>query len=403
MKTKLKNSNQTIQMKKIVVLITISFITFSCGKKDEQSVEEIIKGGDLTEIKQKKTELGQQQSELTAKIDQLDEAINKLDKNRRLDLVTTQVIQDTLFKHFAEVQGDVATDENIIIYPEFSGVLTDITINEGQNVRKGQTLAIIDDGGLSSELAQLETREALAKTTFERQERLWEQNIGSEMQYLEAKTNYEAIQRSKEQLKSRLAKTVVTAPFSGVIDEVITDEGQVVNPGQNPLFRLVSLNNMYVDAAVPENYLNLIEKGTQVKIKISSIGREYEGEVSQVGNNINPNNRTFRVQVALPNEDGLVKPNQIATLQLNDYTAENAVVIPEIAVQQNALGENIVYVLEKTSDEQTGIARKKIVKTGYVYQDEIEITNGLQPGEILIVEGAKNLRDGQEVKIRNEE
>ncbi|MGM0933746.1 MAG: efflux RND transporter periplasmic adaptor subunit [Bacteroidota bacterium] len=403
MKTKLKNSNQNIPMKKIALLLTISFITFSCGKKDDQSVKEIIKRGDLSEIKQKKTELGQQQSELTAKIDQLDEAINQLDKNRRLDLVTTQVIQDTLFKHFAEVQGDVATDENIIIYPEFSGVLIDIRIKEGQNVRKGQTLAIIDDGGLSSELAQLETRVALAKTSFERQERLWEQNIGSEMQYLEAKTNYEAIQRSLEQLKSRLAKTVITAPFSGVIDEVITDEGQVVNPGQSPLFRLISLENMYVDAAVPENYLNMIEKGTQVKIKIGSINREYEGEVRQVGSYINPNNRTFGVQVALPNEDGLVKPNQIATIRLNDYTAENAVVIPENSVQQNALGENIVYILEKDSDDETGIARKKIVETGYVYQDKIEITEGIQPGEILIVEGAKNLREGQEVKIRNEE
>lgn len=390
-------------MKKIAVLLTISFIIFSCGKKDEQSVEEIIKGGDLTEIKLKKTELGQQQSELTAKIDQLDEAIKQLDKNRRLDLVTTQVIQDTLFKHFAEVQGDVATDENIIIYPEFSGVLTDIRIREGQNVRRGQILATIDDGGLSSELAQLETRVALAKTTFERQERLWEQNIGSEMQYLEAKANYEAIQRSQEQLKARLAKTVVTAPFNGVIDEVITDEGQVVNPGQSPLFRLVNLNNMYVDAAVPENYLNMIKKGTQVKIKVGSINREYEGEVRQVGSNINPNNRTFRVQVALPNEDGLIKPNQIATIRLNDYTAENAVIIPENAVQKNALGENIVYVLEKDSEEETGIARKKIVETGYVYQNNIEITKGLQPGETLIVEGAKNLREGQEVKIRNEE
>ncbi len=390
-------------MKKIAVLLTISFITFSCGKKDEQSVEEIVKRGDLTEIKQKKTELGQKQSELTAKIDQLDEAINELDKNCRLDLVTTQVIQDTLFKHFAEVQGDVATDENIIIYPEFSGVLTDIRIKEGQNVRKGQTLAIIDDGGLSSELAQLETRVALAKTTFERQERLWEQNIGSEMQYLEAKANYEAIQRSQDQLKSRLAKTVVTAPFSGVIDEVITDEGQVVNPGQSPLFRLISLENMYVDAAVPENYLNMIEKGTQVKIKIGSINREYESEVRQVGSYINPNNRTFGVQVALPNKDGLIKPNQIATIRLNDYTAENAVIIPENAVQKNALGENIVYILEKDSEDETGIARKKVVETGYVYQNNIEITKGLQPGEILIVEGSKNLREGQEVKIRNEE
>lgn len=388
-------------MKKLALLLTIPIFIFSCGSNDERSVEEIIETGNLEEIRQKKTELGSQQSELTSKIDQLDEAINELDKNRSLDLVTTQTIQDTLFKHFAEVQGDVATDENIIIYPEFSGVLTDIRISEGQTVNRGQTLAVIDDGGLSSELAQLESRLSLAKTTFERQERLWEQNIGSEMQFLEAQTNYQAAQKSLDQLRSQLDKTIIRAPFTGIIDEVITDEGQVVTPGQSQLFRLVSLQNMYVEAAVPESYLNKIQKGTEVTVEIGSLSENLKGEVKQIGNNINPNNRTFRVQVSLPNESGLIKPNQIATIKLNDYTAEDAVIIPESAVQQNALGENIVYILEETKEDSTGIARKKIVETGYVYQDFIEITNGLEPGEELIVEGARNLRDGQEVKIRN--
>lgn len=390
-------------MKKIAVLISIPFFIFSCGKKEERSVEDVIESGDLSEIRQKKSELSSEQSELTAKIDMLDEAINELDKNRRLDLVTTQTIEDTLYQHYTEVQGDVATDENIIIYPEFSGVLIDIQVEEGQSVNRGQTLAVIDDGGLASELAQLEARSALAKTTFERQERLWDQNIGSEMQYLEAQTNYEAMQRSLDQLRSQLAKTVVKAPFSGIIDEVITDEGEVVNPGQNQLFRLVNLDKMYIDAAVPENYLNKITKGTGVKVEINSLNRELEGEVSQVSNNINPGNRTFRVRVSIPNENGQVKPNQIATVKLNDYTAEDAVVIPESAVLKNAMDENIVYVLENDTQDNTGIAKKRLVKTGYVSGNHIEITSGLEPGETLIVEGARNLRDGQEVRISKEQ
>lgn len=388
-------------MKKLAVLLSIPFFIFSCEKKEERSVEDVIEGGDLSEIRQKKLELSSAQSELTAKIDLLDQAINELDKNRRLDLVTTQTIEDTLFKHYTEVQGNVATDENIIIYPEFSGVLLEIRVDEGQRVHRGQTLAIIDDGGLTSELAQLEARAALAKTTFERQERLWDQNIGSEMQYLEAQTNYEAIQRSLDQLKSQLAKTVVKAPFSGIIDEVISDEGEVVNPGQNQLFRLVNLKNMYIDAAVPENYLNSITTGTEVIVEINALNNELEGEVSQVSNNINPSNRTFRVRVSIPNENSQVKPNQIATVKLNDYTAENAVVIPESAVVKNAMDENIVYILESTSEDNTGIARKRLVETGYVTGNHIEITSGLEPGESLIVEGARNLRDGQEVKIEN--
>lgn len=400
---KIKITRQKKAMKKLAVLLSIPFFIFSCGEKEENSVENVIEGGDLNEIRQKKSELSSEQSELTAKIDMLDEAINRLDKNRRLDLVTTQTIEDTLFKHYTEVQGSVATDENIIIYPEFSGVLLDIQVEEGQSVSRGQTIAIIDDGGLSSELAQLEARAALAKTTFERQERLWEQNIGSEMQFLEAQTNYQATQRSLEQLGSQLAKTVVKAPFSGIIDEVITDEGQVVNPGQSQLFRLVSLNNMYIDAAVPENYLNSISKGTGVKVEINALNRELEGKVSQVSNNVNPSNRTFRVRIAIPNENGRIKPNQVATVKLNDYTAEDAVVIPESAVLKNALDENIVYVLENSTNDSTGIARKKLVETGYVANNHMEITSGLEPGETLVVEGARNLRDGQEVKIRNEQ
>lgn len=387
-------------MKKAVTLLSISLLLLSCGKEKEKSVEEVIEGRNLTEIKSKKAELSKQKSELTAKIDQLDEAIKELDTSKILNLVSTWVVSDTLFKHYAEVQGDVATDENIIIYPEFSGILKDVKVDEGDQVRKGQTLAIIDDGGLSSQLAQAEAQATLAKTTYERQKRLWEQNIGSEIQYLEAKTNYEALQNSVDQLKSQLSKTVVTAPFSGVIDNVISEQGEVVNPGQNQLFRLISLKNMYVEAHVPESYLNKIQKGTDVKVEISSIGKEFDGRVKQVGNNINPNNRTFEVQVAIPNEKGLVKPNQIATIKLNDYTSEKAIIVPESTIQKNALGESLVFVLEPESDT-TGIAKKVNVKTGYVYKDNIEITDGLKPGQVLIVEGGKGLREGQEVKIKN--
>ena len=387
-------------MKRIAVFMIFSFLLISCGNK-EKSVEDVIDEGNLSEIRSKKAELSEQQSELSSKIDKLDEAIKELDPNRNLTLVTTTKVTDALFKHYAEVQGDVATDQNIIIYPEFSGVLEQVKVEEGEHVQKGQTLAVIDDGGLSSQLAQLEAQETLAKTTFERQKRLWEQNIGSEMQYLQAKTNYESVKNSVDQLKSQLAKTVVTAPFSGIIDEVISDQGQVVNPGQNQLFRLVSLDDMYIDADVPETYLNSIEKGTDVKVQIGSIGKEFHGKVSQVGNTINPGNRTFNVRISIPNSKGLVKPNQIATIKLNDYSAKNAVVIPENVVQQNARGESLIYVIgEKTSDS-TGFAQKTVVETGRVYNDSIEVKSGLKPGQTLILEGGKGLRDGQEVEIRN--
>jgi RND family efflux transporter MFP subunit len=387
-------------MKNIVVLSIFTLLLIACGNSEKLSVEKIIETNNLEEIKAKKIELSKEQSALFAEIDKLDEAINKLDPEKNFPLVTTQIVNDTVFNHYTEVQGDVATKENIIIFPEYSGVLTKVYVKEGQRVNKGAVLAKIDDGGLSNQLAQLEARAALAKTTAERQKRLWEQNIGSEIQYLETQTNYEAARSSVNQLKSQLGKTTVRAPFSGVIDQVLSDEGQVVNPGQDQLFRLVNLENMYVQAAVPEVYLSKIQTGTFVIIEIDAIGKEFEGKVRQVGNFINPNNRTFQIEVAIPNKDGLVKPNLIATVKLNDYTAQNTVIIPENTIQKNSMGENLVYVFQPESDS-TGIAKKVLVKIGYSYKESLEIKDGLKPGDQLIVEGAKNLRDQQKVKIKN--
>ena len=386
-------------MKKFILLTAILSLV-ACGGNEERTVEDIIATQDLSEIRAKKAELSNKQSELSKEIDQLDEAIKKLDKNRNFPLVSIDTLNQQKFKHYAEVQGNVATDENIIIYPEYSGILTSVKVNEGDRVSRGQVLAVIDDGGLKNQLAQLEAQARLARTTYERQKRLWEQNIGSEIQYLEAKTNYEALESSVNQLKSQLSKTVVRAPFSGVIDDVISEQGEVVNPGQNQLFRLISLDKMYVEAEVPENYLSKIRKGTEVKVQISSIDREFEGKVSQVGNNINPNNRTFRIEVLVPNENGMVKPNQIATIKLNDYTSDTAIVIPESSIQKNALGENLVYLYRPNGNSNTGTAKKAVVEVGYTYSDSIEVKNGLNNGDILITEGSKNLREGQEVRTR---
>lgn len=385
-------------MKKLAAILSVSLLLAACGNENKKSVDDLIEEGNLKEIRARKSELSKEQSAITSDINKLDEAINTLDKNKNLNLVTVTTLKDSTFEHFAEVQGNVATDENIIIYPEYSGILKNVYVKEGDRVNKGQVLAKIDDGGLSSQVAQAQAQATLAKTTYERQKRLWEQNIGSEIQFLEAKTNFEATQKAAEQLQSQLAKTTVTAPFSGVIDNIISNQGEVVSPGQSQLFRIINLNNMYVEAAVPENYLPKIQKGTFVKVMISSVSKEYDGKVTDVGSNINANNRTFRVKIAIPNPDKLIRPNQIATILLNDYTAASAITIPESTIQKNAMGESLVYTLERKTDS-TGVAQKNVIETGYVYNNMMEVTEGLSPGEILIVEGSKSLRDGQEVKI----
>lgn len=383
--------------KAILLLITLATLA-SCGN-DKKSVDSVIDSGDLSAVKSKRTELNEQQRVLKSDIDKLNEYIDSHEKKERPILITAEVIKDTVFKHYVEVQGNVETDQNVVLNAEFSGVLTNVYVKEGQQVSRGQRLAKIDDGGLSSQVAQQETQLALAKTTFERQQRLWEQNIGSEIQYLQAKTNFEAAKNATQQMRSQLGKTIITAPFSGVVDDVMSDPGQVVTPGQTPIIRLVNLSHMYVKASIPETYLKNIKKGTQVNVRLTSIGEDFTGIVRQVSNFINPNNRSFEIQVEIPNKNGLVKPNLIATVKVNDYTAKDAITIPENILQENAAGETIAYLYQPINDS-IGSAKRIILETGLSYESSTEVKSGLKKGDTIIIEGAKTLRDGQKVTIK---
>ncbi|MEH6406827.1 MAG: efflux RND transporter periplasmic adaptor subunit [Leeuwenhoekiella sp.] len=386
-------------MKKIIFLILTVFAV-SCGKKEE-SVDNLIADGDLAKMRSKKTELVNQQTEVKLELDKLNAAIDKKDPRTQAALVTTRTLTDSVFKHYIEVQGNVNTDQNIIIYPEFSGILTRVYVKEGEHVRKGQLLAKIDDNGMSSQLARQEAQTTLAKTTYDRQKRLWDQKIGSEIQYLEAKTNYEASKAANDQLSSQVSKANITAPFSGVVDDIIADQGQVVTQGQSQVIRLVNLDDMYVDASIPESFLGKVKQGGDVIIELASLGKELKGTIRQVGNFVNPDNRTFTIKIAIPNADSAIKPNLIATVKINDYTVDDAITIPANAIQENAAGESIAYIYEPKTDS-TGVAKQVKLEKGYTYDQNVEITSGLQTGQTLILEGSRSLRDGQEVKTQNQ-
>ena len=227
-------------MKYIYSLILVSFLLSSCKNVKKKSVEEIIATNNLELIRKKKTELDASAQEILVQLKQLEKTIKILDPQEKIPLITTFHAKESIFNHFVELQGNVNTNQNLVIYPEFSGVLSGVYVKEGQKVSKGQVLAKIDDGGLSQQLSQLKIQSNLAKTTFERQERLWNQKIGSEIQYLQAKAAYESQLEATKQLQQQIGKTVVRAPFSGTIDDVITDQGSVVAPGQSQLFRIVN-------------------------------------------------------------------------------------------------------------------------------------------------------------------
>ena len=388
-------------MKKIFTLLSLSIILYSCGQKKNESIETIIANGDLKEIRAKRGEVAEQQRAIDEKLKQLDEAIATLDTVKKVPLVTTITAKDTVFYHYLELQGSVETKQNIVLYPEMAGTLTKVYVKEGQSVRKGQLLAKIDDGGLSQQLSQVEVQAQLAKTTYERQKRLWAKKVGSEIQYLEAKTNYEAQQKSVDQVKRQLAKTTVVAPFSGIIDDVIAEQGSVANPGATPLLRIVNLADMYIETEVPESYVPSVTKGKDVKVYFPVLNKTIDTKIRQVGNYINPNNRSFTVEIGVPNKDGNIKPNLTARVKINDYTNEKAILIPQSIISENADGDQYTYVVSGKDNKNIAEAQRVIVETGKTQGNYIEILEGLSHGDALISEGARSVKNGQKVKILN--
>ena len=390
-------------MKNILPLFILTLILASCGSGEKQSVDNVIESQNIESIRAKKAELVSEQNLIKQDIKKLDIAISELDAGKKIPLITTFKLKEAEFKHYLELQGNVTTKNLLMIYPEYSGVLTNVYVKEGQKVRKGEVLAKIDDGGLSQQLAQLKIQAELAKTTFERQQRLWDQKIGSEMQYLQAKSNYEAQGQAIAQLEQQVAKTIVKAPFSGTIDDVVTEQGSVVMPGQSELMRIVNLDNMYIVTDVPEKYIAQITRNKKVEVEFPILGKKIDSKVRQVGYFINPNNRTFKVEISIPNKEKSIKPNLTAKLKINDYTNENALLIPQGIISENANGEQYIYVIKDKVGNDEAIAEKTVIETGLTQGDLIEVTNGLETGDEIVMEGARSVNDGQKVKIINED
>jgi len=390
-------------MKKIYSLLLIILVLASCEGKKNKSIETLISEGNIEELRAKKSEILLEQKKINDQAKQLDIEIAKLDKTKKLPLVTTFLAEEAIFNHYLEVQGNVQTKKNIVLHPEFSGILNRIYVKEGQQVSKGQLLATIDDGGLSEQLAQMQVQEALAKTTFERQERLWSQKIGSEIQFLQAKANYEGQQKAVAQMRSQVGKTAIRAPFSGIIDEIITEQGTVVTAGQSQIIRLINLRDMYVEAEIPETYIKNIKKGKQVSVFFPILGETISTTVRQVGNYISPTNRTFKIEIFIPNKKGIIKPNLTAKLKINDYTNESAILIPQSIISENAEGEQYVYVAASSEEENTATVKRVIIETGKTQGDFVEIVSGLNNNDIIVNEGARSVQDGQTVKISSKD
>ena len=379
-------------MKKLLIISSLSILLFACEKKeDNTNIDSLISSKNAKALQAKKTLL---QADLT----KIDEALATLDVKKDEALVSVLTVNDTIFSHYLEVQGSVDTKENILVQPEFQGTLVSLNVKAGQRVSKGQVLGRIDDAGLSQQVASLENQYALAKTTFERQKNLWNQKIGSEMQYLQAQTQMVSAQRGVAQIKAQLSKTVIRAPFSGTIDDVFVEKGQVVGPSAQGLMRIVNLSNMFVSTSVPETYIGKLKVGTEVDVLLTSLGKTYKGKVRQIGNFINPSNRSFGIEVSVPNPDNLLRPNQVANLKITDYERKNTIVVPTNVIQEDGEKNKFVFVVTN-SDGKTGIAKKVIIIPGKSSENVTEILSGLSSNDIVVAEGANVVSEGMKLNF----
>lgn len=386
-------------MKKIIYTLGISFLSISCSQEmADTSNTNGVEGINLEELNTQKANYTQQINDLKLELEKINSAIDALGSSEKRTLITAFITEKQSFEHQIEIQANIKTRQNVLIYPEFAGRLITLKVVEGQNVKKGNLLALIDDAGITDQLDQMILQLNLAKTTFERTQRLWDQKIGSEMMYLEAKTRYKAAQKQVSQIKQQLAKTKIYAPFNGVIDEIQARLGSNLIPGITPVLRIVNLNTMFAESDVPENYLSNITKGSKAKVSIPALNQIQNTEIHQTGNFITPSNRTFRVEARLENPEGLIKPNLNARLSVMDYFNPEAIMIPLRVVREDAKNQPYVFVLSKPEKDNGFTTEQRMVTLGKSKEEMVEIIDGLTTGELIVEEGVSLLVTNQKVK-----
>ena len=386
-------------MKKIIYTLGISFLLINCSQEmADTSNTNGVEGINLEELNIQKANYTKQINDLKLELEKINIAIDALGSSEKRTLITAFITETQSFEHQIEIQANIKTRQNVLIYPEFAGRLITLKVVEGQNVKKGNLLALIDDAGITDQLDQMILQLNLAKTTFERTQRLWDQKIGSEMMYLEAKTRYKAAQKQVSQIKQQLAKTKIYAPFNGVIDEIQARLGSNLIPGITPVLRIVNLNTMFAESDVPENYLSNITKGSKAKVSIPALNQIQNTEIHQTGNFITPSNRTFRVEARLENPEGLIKPNLNARLSVMDYFNPEAIMIPLRVVREDAKNQPYVFVLSKPEKDNGFTTEQRMVTLGKTKEEMVEIIDGLTTGELVVEEGVSLLVTNQKVK-----
>ena len=379
---------KTYTMKPYYAIALVSLLAACSGEK-KTGVE-----GKRNELAELKT----QEAELTAKIKALEADLKKLDPTKKEEARTKDVqvspLTTSTFRHFVELQGTIDAKNNVQVSPKSGGVVTAVYVKEGDYVKAGQRIAQVDDQLLRESVSELKTQLSLANTVFEKQEALWKQQIGTEIQYLQAKNNKESLERRMSTLNAQIGQSTVTAPIAGVVDQVNVKIGQSAAPGMG-LVRVVNLSQLKVVAKVADSYAGSVRKGDAITVEFPDLQRTLNSHISFVATTVDPLSRTFTIEAPLPSDNAL-KPNMLAKIKINDRTLAKAIVINQNLIQSTENGQ-LVYVAVNEGGKK--IAKAKTVKTGQSYGGKVAITEGLQAGDQIVTAGYQDLVDGQPISF----
>jgi membrane fusion protein (multidrug efflux system) len=363
------------EMKKIL-FIALATVLAACGSKPKDYKTEL-------------NDLKKQQADLNAKIAKIEAEHPAADSSKVTD-VSVFEIKSSQFTNYVQIQGKIDAQDNVTAYPQVQATITSINAKPGQHVGRGQTLVTLDNSVLHQQIAQAEAQLGLANTIYQRQKNLWDQKIGTEVQFLQAKTNYEAGQKQVAALRQQSAMYTIKSPINGTIDQMDLKLGQIAVPGQTGI-RIVDADNLKVKADVPESYSAVVAQGNKVKILVPDANDSLTTNLTFAAKVIDPTSRSFAIEVKLP-ERKTLRPNMTAILKIASYTKNDAIVVPVKSIQKSETGDFVFL-------NNNGVAKKVIVKAGATYNGQTEIVSGLKVGDALVTDGASDIEDGDRIKV----
>ena len=377
-----------------LAVAALMVLMVSCNNGPTTDAEQI--RNQITEYNEQIVDLNQKVSELERQLEELGETT----QNRVRTPITVAVMEPGPFDHFFRVNASVEAIRQATISPETNGQIMEIPVEKGQQVRRGQVLAKLNTAVIENNIQEVQTSLQLAQTVYSRQKRLWEQEIGSEIQYLEAKNNYESLQSRLKTLQSQLDMSIMRAPFDGVVDEIFAKEGELAMPG-TMVMELLDLSQLFVNADVSETFIPVVNRGDQVILRFPSFpAYEERVPIHRLGNMINPENRTFRLQLRISNPDQRLKPNMMAEISIRSFSTDDALVVPSIYIKQDVQG-HFIYVARENQEGDL-VAQKVYVERGLAGEGLTMIASGLNAGDRLIKGGHNRVSEGTLVRITEE-